>query len=237
MKKTQSKHQVPMPDAESNEPATRDKLIAAAARCMISEGPNVSSRAIAREADMNLALINYYFGTKEELVRAAFSSLANPINEDRMKRLEVCRITAQSSRISMREIAEAFILPYFAAPGGIEAGRAVAWISLASRHFPTEFARSLITEHFDAIATSTIELLRYADPSMSEDEACQKYFFLSGTVLAALTGSQPNGRLDQLTALSGLETPLAPEDLRSSLVDFVVLGLGVSGPIKSEFLG
>ena len=119
----------------------------------------------------------------------------------------------------MREIAVAFILPYFAAPGGIEAGRAVAWISLASRHFPTDFARSLITEQFDAIATLTIELLQHADPHISNSQACQKYYFLSGTTLAALTGTQPNGRFDQLTALTNAQSPPAPENFYASLVD------------------
>lgn len=213
----------PVPAKES---ASRDKLVAATARCMISEGPNVSSRTIASEAKVNLALINYYFGTKEELVREAFSSLANPINTDRMARLEACKRKADLGSISQRDIAEAFIVPYFHSPGGVDAGRAVAWISLASRHSPTEFVRSIITEHFDPIATLTIELLRHTNQSLSDHEAYLKYYCLSGAVLAALTGSQPNGRLDQLTVLSDEPHPLDPEELCRSLLDFVTASLG-----------
>ena len=210
-----------------DETATRDKLIAATAQCIISDGPNISSRMIARTSDINSALINYYFGTKENLIREAFRSLATPINQNRHARLDACREKAASNDIGMREIVEAFIVPYFESPGGIETGRAVAWISLASRHTPTDFARSLITEHFDPIAQKTIELLQMTDKALSVRSVHQKYFFMSGAVLASLTGSQPNGRLDQLLHLSEEDRPLTSEELCGSLVEFVLNGLTV----------
>jgi len=51
---------------------TRSKIIDAAILCVGEKGiQNVTTRTIAEYAGVNLALINYYFGTKEELMDEA----------------------------------------------------------------------------------------------------------------------------------------------------------------------
>jgi len=223
------------PTAKSEGATTsKEKLVAATAKCIISDGPNISSRTIASAAKTNAALINYYFGTKEALIREAFDALARPINTDRIARLEACKTKAmsKSKSITYREIVEAFTLPYFSNPGGIDTARAVAWVSLASRHTPTEFARSLITEHFDPIALKTIELLPLANPDLTRRGAYLHYYHMSSLVLSALTGSQPNGRLDQLVSLCDENEAVPVEELCGLLIDFVVAGMGAiqTGP-------
>ena len=53
---------------ESGAQATRRKLLAAATRLFSEFGYNaVSVRAIAQEAGVNAALVNYHYGTKEAL--------------------------------------------------------------------------------------------------------------------------------------------------------------------------
>jgi hypothetical protein len=92
-------------------------------------------------------------------------------------------------------------------------------------HSPTHFARSLITENFEPVAQKSIKLLRLAGPKVSSVVARQKYYFMSSAVLASLTGSQPNGRLDQLTVISNEQVEISPHELGRSLVNFVTAGL------------
>lgn len=58
---------------------TRDRLVAAARRCVLTRGlAETSSRRIAELADANLASITYYFGSKENLLAIA---LANELQD------------------------------------------------------------------------------------------------------------------------------------------------------------
>ncbi|MBA4214563.1 MAG: hypothetical protein C0449_15940 [Polaromonas sp.] len=73
----QQKATAPRPGpAESGEPVdTRARILAAAFRCLSTQGyAALSAREIARDAGVNHALINYYFGTKDQLVIAVLDA-------------------------------------------------------------------------------------------------------------------------------------------------------------------
>lgn len=55
--------------------STREKIILAAIDCIEQEGIQaVTIRSIAKQAGVNIAAINYYFGSKKELVREVLKS-------------------------------------------------------------------------------------------------------------------------------------------------------------------
>lgn len=52
---------------------TRDRIVAATIKIIGQEGmPSLTTRKIAQEADVNIAAINYYFGSKDKLIELAF---------------------------------------------------------------------------------------------------------------------------------------------------------------------
>lgn len=56
--------------------STKQKIVLAALECIEKEGINsVTIRSIAKEADVNSAAINYYFGSKEKLIEEAFEHI------------------------------------------------------------------------------------------------------------------------------------------------------------------
>ena len=60
----------------------RDRILTAAERLFSEAGiDGVSMREIAAEAGVQLALISYYFGTKQELYRAVFRRRIEPVSE------------------------------------------------------------------------------------------------------------------------------------------------------------
>lgn len=56
--------------------STKQKIVFATIECIEKEGINaITTRSIAREADVNSAAINYYFGSKERLIDEVFDYL------------------------------------------------------------------------------------------------------------------------------------------------------------------
>ena len=70
-------------------PDTRDRILDAAERLFAQQGFDLTSlRALTTEADVNLAAVNYHFGSKERLFEAVLARLIAPINAERLARLD-----------------------------------------------------------------------------------------------------------------------------------------------------
>lgn len=70
---------------------------------------SVSTRDIASRAKVNLALVHYYFGTKEKLFRRVLSRRVEELSRRRTELLEARRTSSRP--IPVEQIAEAFVLP------------------------------------------------------------------------------------------------------------------------------
>ena len=77
------------PDGPPEPPASAvDRILTAAARLFAARGmAGVGLREITAEAGVNLAAVNYHFGSKEKLLEALFLRRARPITEERLRLL------------------------------------------------------------------------------------------------------------------------------------------------------
>src|SRR5207247_7907547 len=71
----------------------------------------VSIRDITRKAKVNLAAINYHFGSKEDLIAAVFERRVVPVNEARLAALDRVEKSAGRRIPKLEAILEAFIRP------------------------------------------------------------------------------------------------------------------------------
>lgn len=79
-------------------PNTRKKIILAVINCIEREGiQSITTRKIASEAYVNIAAINYYFGTKENLIYETFKYINDDVIMD-------TRMIIKSKEKSMRSI-------------------------------------------------------------------------------------------------------------------------------------
>ncbi|MDP4088221.1 MAG: TetR family transcriptional regulator [Bacillota bacterium] len=67
--------------------SVREKIVLAAIECIEKQGIHaVTTRSIAKEADVNIAAVNYYFGTKDNLINETLKQTLNhaimDLNED-----------------------------------------------------------------------------------------------------------------------------------------------------------
>ena len=79
------------PDGNALGPGVRDRILDTAEAYFAEDGyTGVSLRQITAAAGVNLAAVNYYFGSKLNLLREVFGRRAAPINAERMRRLAAC---------------------------------------------------------------------------------------------------------------------------------------------------
>lgn len=90
---------------------TKIRILDAAEILLAKNGLTATSmRAITEAANVNLAAINYHFGSKEALIHAVFARRLAPVNERRLFLLEQV-LRANPKRPKLRGILRAFALP------------------------------------------------------------------------------------------------------------------------------
>ena len=169
---------------------------------------------------MNLAAVNYHFGSKDALIEAVFKRRLDPMNAERIAALE------RLEEPSPESIIRAFVRPSLRlvedAKGG---GR--NFIRLLGRTYtePAKAVRALIGQTYAPAMQRYKKALERALPQMPADELVWRMHFMFGTLaytLAAtdtvqlIAGSKPEDRYDarlledRLTAFlaSGLNAPL-----------------------------
>lgn len=109
-----------MPDSTLIDPAaadldlsnTRDRILDASERLFAQHGFDaVSLRKITSEAGVNLAAVNYHFGSKDELIGAVIGRYLEPINAERLELLSASETAHAPGPVPVAEIFDGLIRP------------------------------------------------------------------------------------------------------------------------------
>ena len=206
---------------------TKEEILNAAEVLFARAGYHASSmRAITESAGVNLALVNYHFGSKEELLEAVIARRLRPVNELRLKRLQEIRNRSGERNIKpdLPEILRAYIEPVFG--NGESKKDWVDFTNLIGRAFtePDETVQKTLLRHMKPVNQLILDLLRDALPGLSGEEVFWRYHFLIGALgLAIRIHSNPGyGRLKK-----NFETD--SETLMGMLVAFATGGMETTG--------
>ena len=166
---------------EENEAATKAAVLAAAERLFALHGfQNVSVRDITAEAGVNLASVNYHFGSKDALLFEIFRRRTRELNRERARRLHEAN-NGNGGKPPVREILEA----YFAPP--------LRWSAPDNeRRISIQFiirARSEGTEEMKEVLRNDVShLARFADallavrPDLPKEDVYWRLHFVLGMV-------------------------------------------------------
>ena len=90
-------------------PATKEKILNAAEVLFAEQGfSETSMRLITSVAKVNLAAVNYHYGSKKDLIQAVIDRFFMEINDSVDQRFDEL---ARQSEVSIKEILEALLNP------------------------------------------------------------------------------------------------------------------------------
>lgn len=179
-----------------------------------------SVRAITRQAGANLAAVHYYFGSKENLVRAVFGRRLGPLNRERLELLDAC-VGAASEEQNLPEIVRAFVSPVLQMMGNDRAG-GPEFARLVSRALfnPTDELKAILLEEFAEVIARFTEALAAALPNLPKSEVYWRFHFMAGAMAHTVASGQLLERYSQESCdLSDIA------HVTDHLVQFVVGGL------------
>ena len=165
---------------------TRSSILDAADELFSELGFSATSmRAIARLADVNLAAINYHFGSKKGLLTAALHRQTVPINNLRLVLLD--DLEKQSQVLRVEDVMRAFFAPLL---DEVLTGRLPRLIARLYGE-PGDLTRGLLESEFGPTLARFINALHRALPGIGTDELRWRFHLVIGAMVHLLNFESP----------------------------------------------
>jgi AcrR family transcriptional regulator len=203
---------------------TRTRILDAAEELFMQHGfEGTSMRLLTAKAGVNLAAVNYHFGSKDALIEAVFRRRLDPMNAERIAALE--RLDNPSAEAIIRAFVGPSLRLIEDAKGG---GRNFSRLLGRTYTEPAKAIRALIGQMYAPAMQRYKAALELALPQMPPDELVWRMHFMFGTLAYTLAAT------DTVQLIAGCK----PEDrhdarlLEDRLTAFLAAGL--NAPLKSS---
>jgi AcrR family transcriptional regulator len=169
---------------------TRERILDAAERLFAQGGyDRTSLRAITGSAGVNLAAVNYHFGSKEALLKAVIERRLVPLNEVRMERLRAVleRAREGDGRPAVGDVLTAFMEPTLRFKESGEGAR--DFITLVASAFSVPAGgpvRNIFMRMVEPLFRNLFGALREALPGVPEDVLMWRVHFAMGAMLRTM---------------------------------------------------
>ena len=170
---------------------TRVRILDTAELLFTEQGFEATTlRQITSAAAVNLAAVNYHFGSKEELVREVFRRRLTWLNQQRLKELDRLEAEAGGAPLKPSRILEVFFGVALKMAADTEGGGRT-FMRLLGRTYtkPSEFVRGFLAEEYAAVVVRFKAALIKALPGVPGEEILWRFHFMLGAMSYAISGS------------------------------------------------
>jgi AcrR family transcriptional regulator len=176
---------------------TRVRILDAAEISFALHGfDGVTVRHIAKLADIDVALVYYYFASKRSLFDQVFERRAEVINRDRMASLDAYDRDPGPGGPTVEGVFSAFLRPVLERAAAGDPGWRAYFAIVALVNNTPVWGGETMTRFFDPVIQKLAQSLRKALPDVREDDLYWSYHFLSGALTLSLSVT---GRIDRLS--------------------------------------
>jgi len=212
--------------------ATKVRILDAAEALFMEHGFEATSmRALTAAAGVNLAAVNYHFGSKEELFQAVLTRRLDPMNQERVELLSRLESKAAPAPLSCDRILMALFVPALRlardpARGGKN------FLRLLGRAYadPAPFIRQFLSEQYAPMIARFKAAFGRALPHLPRRELSWRLHFIMGALSYTLAGT------DALKLIAELNPRDTGNDelLLRRLAPFLLAGLTAPLPDLSD---
>jgi AcrR family transcriptional regulator len=223
---TSARHSAIVQDSQF---ATRVALLDAAERLFSQNGiEGTSVREIIKAAGANLGAINYHFGTKDRLALEVFARRIEPVNRERIARLDALEAGAGRRKLKLEQILDVLIRPVMESEEQ-GAKNCDDFMRLLSRSFQEQNAevKKFVEQQFAEVARRFDAAILRAVPGLRPADLFWRMCFLHG---ALHHGLQTWLRFDQIPY--AVLNPAARKPNRDGLIQRLIafMAAGMSAP-------
>lgn len=206
---------------------TKDKIIIAAEKLFSEHGfEQTSLRQITSEAEVNLASVNYHFGSKKALIQAVMSryqSVFMPALAEQLHQLQ----NSGANKVRTEDVL-ACVMPPLIALRQVRADGPVIYLRLLGYAYSEiqGHLRKFTMTHYGEIMHEFFQMIQQANPSVCPNTLFWRLHFSLGAMLFAQTSGQA---LREIAAADFGEETQAEESLLK-LLPFVAAGISAAEP-------
>src|SRR6266545_4529675 len=203
--------------------ATKERILDAAEALFMEHGFEATTlRAITAAAGVNLAAVNYHFGSKEELFQAVLTRRLDPMNQARVALLTQMEIDAEPDPVPCDRILSAMFIPALELARDPQRG-GKDFLRLLGRAYadPAPFIRRFLSEQYATMIARFKAAFGRALPELPKRELSWRLHFIMGALSYTLAGTDA---LKLIAELAPTETA-NDETLLRRLAPFLLAGL------------
>ena len=181
----------PQPSSTPALSDTRERILDAAEKAFMEHGyEGTSMRTITAAAAVNLAAVNYHFGSKEGLMCAVFRRRLDGLNEERLAALDALEREAAGAPLKPSQILEAFFGTLLRI-GEDERRGGMTFLRLLGRTLtdPADFIRAFFAQEYKDVIVRYKRALFQALPDVPRAEIAWRLHFMLGAVSYAIAGT------------------------------------------------
>src|SRR5204863_6570251 len=209
---------------------TKTRILDAAEQLFMEHGFEATSlRSLTSAAGVNLAAVNYHFGSKEELFQAVLTRRLDPMNQERIDLLTKLEREAGGKPLSCEKVLFAMLIPALKLARDERRG-GKNFLRLLGRAYadPAPFIRHFLSQQYAGMIGRYKEAFLRALPQLSRQELTWRLHFVMGALSYTLAGT------DALKLFSQVSPTERDNDelLIQRLAPFLVAGL--KAPALSE---
>ncbi|MBN8260796.1 MAG: TetR family transcriptional regulator [Xanthomonadales bacterium] len=164
--------------------STKDRILHAAEELFAQQGfASTSLRQVTSRADVNIAAVNYHFGSKDNLVNEVFR---RRMDEMSAQRLLALKLAVDGRPGELEPILSAFVEPALAMAQDRHGGGAFIRVIARAYAESNEGLRKFLSEQYGHVLREFAKAIDGCVPGLGKEELYRRLDFLSGALTYAM---------------------------------------------------
>ncbi len=164
--------------------STKDRILGAAEELFAQHGfAGTSLRQVTGRADVNIAAVNYHFGSKENLVNEVFRRRMDDMTDLRLSQLKTA---LEKHPGELQPVLAAFVEPALAMSQDRHGGGAFVRVVARAYAEKNDGLRKFLSDHYGHVLREFGKAIASCVPGLSKEELYWRLDFLAGALTYAM---------------------------------------------------